>query len=178
MNQKQAPQIRRATLADATLLAELGARTFSDTFAADNTPEDMVAYISSSFSPHLQGEELADPDTIFLIAEINGVAAGYAKLQSNAPPSCVTGLNSVEVCRLYVSTEMIGSGVGAALMEACIREAEKANYRTLWLGVWEQNERAQRFYKKWGFQVVGDHGFLLGGDMQRDLVMERSIGRG
>jgi ribosomal protein S18 acetylase RimI-like enzyme len=175
MNQKAAPQIRRAAMGDASLLADLGTRTFSDTFAVDNTPEDMAAYLSSFFNPALQAEELADPNTTFLIAEIDGIAAGYAKLQLSAAPSYIKGPKPVELSRLYVSNELIGSGVGAALMEACIGEASKADYSTIWLGVWEHNERAQEFYKRWGFQVVGEHIFQLGSDEQRDLVMEREV---
>jgi diamine N-acetyltransferase len=175
MKQKPGPVIRRATAADAGLLADLGARTFYDTFAVDNTPEDMAAYLSSYFSPLLQAQELADPDTTFLIAEIDGVAAGYAKLQLSVTSSCITGPDPVELSRLYVSSGLIGSGVGAALMEACISEARKAGHRTMWLGVWERNERAQSFYERWGFQIVGEQIFQLGSDAQRDFVMQRGI---
>ena len=175
MSKKAVPLVRRATIDDAGLLADLGARTFYDTFAADNTPEDMAAYLSASFSPSLQAKEIADPDTVLLVAEIDGIAAGYAKLQLTAPPPCVTGHNPVELSRLYVSSALIGSGVGAAIMEACMSEANRAGSETMWLGVWEKNERAQAFYKRWGFQVVGEHVFLLGSDAQRDLIMQKGI---
>jgi diamine N-acetyltransferase len=175
MSEKVMPSIRLATAADAGLLAELGASTFYDTFIADTTPEDMAAYLSASFSPALQAQEIADADTTFFIAEIAGIAAGYAKLQSSAAPSCVTGDQPVELCRLYVASGLIGSGVGAALMQACIGEAESAGSETMWLGVWEHNERAQKFYKRWGFEVVGEHIFQLSSDAQRDLVMQRKI---
>src|SRR6185503_15158874 len=108
MNEKSQPSIRRATATDAERLAALGAQTFYDTFAADNTTEDMTAYLSSSFSATLQAAELADINTKFLIAEIDGAAVGYAKLQPNAAPSCVTYSNPIELCRLYVSQTVIG----------------------------------------------------------------------
>ena len=168
--------IRRATATDAGLLADLGAQTFYDTFAVDNTTEDMTAYLSSSFSPALQEAELADANTKFFMAEIDGAAVGYAKLQSNPPPPCVTGSNPIELCRLYVSHAAIGSGIGAALIEACINEANMEGYKTMWLGVWERNERAQKFYERWGFQVAGEQNFQLGSDAQKDLVMYRDIG--
>lgn len=167
--------IRRASLADAALLAELGARTFSDTFAVDNTPENMAAYLASSFSPTLQAEALSDSSVIFLIAEVDGIAGGYAKMESRDPPSCVTRAHAIEVSRLYVAKEFIGLGVGKALMEACLLEAKAAGADTMWLGVWERNLRAQRFYKKWGFHEVGEQAFRLGEDEQRDLVMERAV---
>lgn len=176
MNEKTRPSIRRATVTDAGLLAELGARTFYDTFAVDNTPEDMNAYLSSSFSPALQAAELADTSTIFLIAESDETAVGYAKLQSNAAPSCVAGATPIELCRLYVSRTVIGSGAGAALMQACVDEAKLRGYKTMWLGVWEHNRRAQKFYERWGFQIAGEQDFQLGSDAQTDWVMYRDIG--
>src|SRR5947209_7747435 len=154
MNKKANLTIRRATVDDASLLADLGARTFYETFAVDNTPEDMAAYLAASFSPALQAKEITDPNTTLLIAEIDGIAAGYAKLELSAAPSCITGPNPVELSRLYVLREFIGSGVGAALMGYCISEAKRAGSATMWLGVWEKNERARRFYNRGGFQEV------------------------
>jgi ribosomal protein S18 acetylase RimI-like enzyme len=167
--------VRPASLADAALLAELGARTFSDTFAADNTPEDMAAYLATAFGPKQQASELADEHCVFLIAEKDDVAIGYAMLRSHASPDCITGARPVELVRLYVSQESIGSGVGAKLMQACINEATVNGFDTLWLGVWENNHRAQKFYSKWNFQTVGTHVFPLGADVQTDYLMELSL---
>ena len=153
----------------------MGASTFAHTFGPDNTPENMAAYLAASFSPALQAKEITNPNTTLLIAEIDGIAAGYAKLELSAPPSCITGPNPVELSRLYVLREFIGSGVGAALMESCINEAKRVGNATMWLGVWERNERAQGFYKRCGFKEVGEHSFLLGSDTQRDLIMQRGI---
>ena len=175
MNKKANLTIRRATVDDASFLADLGARTFYETFAVDNTPEDMAAYLATFFSPALQAKEITDPNTTLLVAEIDGIAAGYAKLELSVAPFCVTGPDPVELSRLYVSREFIGSGVGAALMESCINEAERVGNTTMWLGVWERNERAQGFYERWGFKEVGEHSFLLGSDAQRDLIMQRGI---
>ena len=77
--------------------------------------------------------------------------------------------------RLYVLREWIGRGVGRELMQACLNEARQAGFRTIWLGVWERNPRAQAFYRKWNFRVVGEHVFQLGSDPQRDLLMERAL---
>ncbi|MGA9767397.1 MAG: GNAT family N-acetyltransferase [Blastocatellia bacterium] len=176
MNEKPQPSIRRAGLTDAGVLAELGTQTFYDTFAVDNTPEDMAAYLSSAFSPALQEAELAANNAIFFIAEIDGTAVGYAKLQSNPSPPCVPGSNPLELCRLYVSQAAIGSGIGAALMRGCISEAQTSGYKTMWLGVWERNVRAQKFYERWGFHLAGEQNFQLGSDAQIDWVMYKEIG--
>jgi GNAT superfamily N-acetyltransferase len=167
--------VRRANLNDANLLAELGARTFEDTFAVDNTSEDMAAYLAENFNLARQTAELDHRDSTFLIAEVGGVAAGYAKLHASEPPDEVQGSPSIELVRLYAAQEWLGRGVGQVLMRACLDEARSAGYKTLWLGVWERNSRAQAFYRKWDFRAVGEHMFQLGSDQQRDILMERTL---
>jgi ribosomal protein S18 acetylase RimI-like enzyme len=167
--------IRRGTPADANLLSEVGARTFSDTFAADNTPEDLAAYLATSFNVAQQMAELEDPASTFLIAEVDRSAVGYAMLHVGEPEQGVEGANPIELVRLYVLREWLGRGIGEQLMRACIDEAQQTGHETLWLGVWERNARAQAFYRKWNFRAVGEHVFQLGADRQRDILMERSL---
>jgi ribosomal protein S18 acetylase RimI-like enzyme len=175
MIQKPDVTIRRANTDDAGLLAELGARTFSETFAADNSPEDMAAYLASSFNLAQQTTELADTASTFFIAEVGGVAAGYAMLHAGESAEGIEGAKPVELVRLYVSREWYGRGVGEALMRACVDEARQAGHETIWLGVWERNGRAQAFYRKWNFRAVGEHVFQLGTDAQTDILMERAV---
>jgi diamine N-acetyltransferase len=167
--------VRRASLEDASLLAELGARTFSETFAADNTPHDMTAYLAANFNLAQQTAQLNDRASTFLIAEVTGLAVGYAQLHAGAPAEGVAGPRPIELVRLYVSSEWLGRGVGEALMRACVDEARQTGHGTIWLGVWEQNGRAQAFYRKWDFHAVGEHVFQLGSDAQRDILMERAV---
>ena len=175
MTQIPAPTIRPGTLEDAALLSELGARTFSETFASDNTPEDLAAYMAASFNVAQQTAELKDPASIFLFAEVDGRAAGYARLHNGEPEKGVEGAKPIELVRLYVSREWLGRGIGAQLMRACIDEARQAGHDSAWLGVWEGNPRAQAFYRKWNFRPVGEHIFRLGSDLQRDILMERGV---
>jgi len=175
MIQKPEVTIRRAKADDAGLLAELGARSFSETFAADNTAENMAAYLASSFNLGQQTNELADPAATFLIAEVGRVAAGYAKLHAGKSADGVEGTNPIELVRFYVSSEWLGRGIGEALMRACVDEAQRAGHGTIWLGVWERNARAQAFYSKWDFRAVGEHVFQLGSDPQRDILMQRLV---
>ena len=175
MSQTPELTIRRADPEDAGLLAELGARTFSETFAADNSPEDMAAFLAASFNPARLTAELNDPASAFFIAEVGGLAAGYAQLYAGDAAEGVEGRKSVELARLYVSREWIGRGVGQALMRACVDGARRAGHETIWLGVWERNGRAQAFYRKWDFRAVGEHVFQLGSDPQRDILMERAL---
>ncbi|HYY58330.1 MAG TPA: GNAT family N-acetyltransferase, partial [Pyrinomonadaceae bacterium] len=115
------------------------------------------------------------PRSTFLIAEVDGVAVGYAKLHCGAAPDVVTDERPIELVRLYVSREWLGRGLGEALMRECVDEARRKGYRTLWLGVWEHNDRARAFYRKWDFRDVGEHVFQLGADAQTDILMERAI---
>jgi ribosomal protein S18 acetylase RimI-like enzyme len=168
-------QVRSANPGDNVLLAEMGAQTFSDAFGPDNTPEDMALYLKNSFSPEIQATELADPASLFLIAEVDRSTVGYARLYEGQQPEAITGFQPIEIVRFYARTNWIGHGVGAALMRACLREAENRGCDTIWLDVWEQNKRAIAFYKKWGFKEVGTQLFRLGDDIQNDLLMQRAV---
>ena len=169
------PAIRSASPADNTLLADLGRETFFETFAAENTPENMAAYLSEAFSPEKQGSELADPATRFLIVEETGQAIGYARLRSGQAPAAIVGKMPIEIVRFYVRKSWIGKGVGAQLMQACLLEAETAASDVVWLDVWERNQRAIAFYRQWEFVEVGAQPFQLGEDRQRDLLMARAL---
>jgi ribosomal protein S18 acetylase RimI-like enzyme len=160
------------------LLAEMGARTFYDTFAKDNTPADITSYLAASFSPGKQADELADPANIFLIAEIEDIPAGYARLRLSSPPPAITGIKPIEIVRFYSVQSWIGRGVGAALMSACLSIAHQNGCDTIWLDVWEHNPRAIAFYRKWGFAIVGRQAFQLGSDLQNDLLMVKQVGTG
>lgn len=169
------PKIRRAHIADTELLADLGAQTFALTFAKDNTPEDMAYYLATNFNQEKMTAELADVHSIFFIAEVGQAAAGYAKLKKGDLPSCITNARTIELERLYILPEYFGRGVGEALMRACLHEAKQQDYESVWLGVWEHNDRARAFYRKLGFRDVGEKVFQLGKDLQTDKVMECAI---
>ena len=168
--------IRRATSEDAAALAEFGARTFYETFAADNTPEDMTRHLASAWSPSLQRAEIDDPQLDTLLAiDVGGSFAGFAQLQAERAPACVATCKPVELKRFYVDKPWQGRGVARELMAAVEREARARGARELWLGVWERNERAQAFYRRCGFRAVGTQIFIVGGDPQTDKVMLKEI---
>jgi diamine N-acetyltransferase len=171
------PHIRTATPADAEALSALAERTFRDTFADDNSPNDVEVYVRESFSLDRVRAELADDVNTFLLAFMDGEQRpdGYAKLRTGTTDRSVTGPNPVELQRLYVDRSAIGHGVGVALMRASFGAARSAGHRTLWLGVWERNARAISFYERWQFERVGDHVFRLGSDHQTDLIMARPV---
>lgn len=169
--------IRQATPDDAKLLTDLSYTTFWDAFAhhPKNAPDDLAHYMRQAFSIEQITEELAEDKSIFLIAEIDGKPAGYAKLIIGSIESGVTASRPVELSRLYSHQEYLGQGVGQNLMDACFERAKKHDHDVMWLGVWEYNPRAQRFYQKNGFRVVGKHTFQLGTDPQTDLLMQKEL---
>jgi ribosomal protein S18 acetylase RimI-like enzyme len=169
------PVIRLGVPADAAALAELAARTFSDTFAADNRPEDMAAHEAEAYSTVIQGRELADPNITTLIVELRGELAGFAQIRRAPVPDCVKGASPIELWRFYVTRNWHGRGIAPALMAVADAEAARAGGRTLWLGVWERNERAKAFYRKSGFTDVGTQQFVVGTDVQTERVMVRPI---
>lgn len=170
-----ATTIRIGTPADAAALTALAIRTFRDTYESHNTPEDMALHIAQAFGPAQQGRELVDPDLITLIVEVGTELAGYAQLRRKRPPACVDGEEPIELWRFYVDKGWHGQGIAQALMARVDTEAARAGARTLWLGVWERNDRALAYYRKSGFVDVGSHTFVVGGDAQTDRVMVRSV---
>jgi GNAT superfamily N-acetyltransferase len=173
-----AVRVRRADAGDATMLAELGARTFLEAFGPDNRPEDLAAHLAKTYGVAIQSRELSDPATTYLVAEVKAVPAGYALVREGHAPPCVTGVRPLEIARFYVDRPWHGTGVAATLMEACDAEARRRRAGVLWLGVWEHNPRAIRFYAKSGFRDVGAHTFYVGTDSQSDRVMARELPEG
>jgi diamine N-acetyltransferase len=167
--------IRQATSDDTKLLTELAYRTFIDAFGGHpkNAPGDLADYMQKAFSCEQIAEELNDPKSIFLIAEIDGEPAGYAKLVIDSTEPDITAEWPIELSRLYSHQKFLGKGIGQALMDACFDRAKNANRDVMWLGVWEYNPRAKRFYEKNGFTEVGSHTFQLGSDPQTDLLMQK-----
>ena len=168
---------RPARLDDAALLTELGASTFREAFESSNRPEDFAAYMAAAFGEAIQRTELEDPNTIVFLAEREGDAVGYVMLRERTPPSEVGSDDALEIARLYARKRALGSGVGAALMQRALAEAAGRGKEAVWLGVWARNPRAIAFYESWGFHRCGTQPFVLGTDVQTDLVMVRRIAR-
>ena len=169
--------LRQAVADDAKLLTDLAYTTFWDAFAhhPKNAPDDLNYYMRQAFNVEQISAELADAKNIFLIAEIDGEAAGYAKIIIDNIEPGITAERPVELSRLYSHQKHLGQGVGQTLMDACFDRARAEGRDVMWLGVWEFNPRAQRFYEKNGFRIVGSHVFQLGKDAQTDLLMEKQL---
>ena len=163
--------IRRGVVADAAALAEFAARTFEQTFAGDNRPEDMAAHRAAAYGVAQQSAELADPDVVTLVALDRERLVGYAQIRRGAAPDCVTHAAPVELQRFYLDRGEHGSGLAMGLMSAVHAAVREFGGRHLWLGVWERNARALAFYAKSGFVDVGSKVYVVGQDPQIDRVM-------
>lgn len=168
--------IRRATLADAADVAALAARTFEETFAADNRPEDMAVHLATAYGVPRQSAEIADTNYVTLLAFADGTLAAFAQVRRQTPPPCVTGEAPIEIHRFYVDKRWHGQGVARPLMDACVQATRGFGGRTAWLSVWERNPRAQAFYVKTGFTRVGEADFWVGPDRQTDYIFARQVG--
>lgn len=168
-------ELSKVTLEHVDLLTEVAKRTFVETFSADNTPEDMNDYVSKSFSHSVQSEEINNPlRHIFLVQTSDG-PIGYLHLYESATEFYTGSEKQVELVRLYLDKKWHGKGIADGLMQKCLEYCQALSAKILWLGVWERNQRAQAFYRKWGFVECGSHYFQLGNDSQRDLVLIRKI---
>lgn len=170
--------ICRGKPADAAALAAFAARTFDETYSADNRPEDMRAHIESNFGPDRQAAELSDPAVITILGRSRGGLVAYAQVRRSRPPSCVTHAHPVELHRFYVDKSAHGSGLAARLIRAVHEAADEFDGRHIWLSVWEKNARAIAFYSKVGFFDVGNTVFMVGPDRQVDRVLVASVGCG
>jgi GNAT superfamily N-acetyltransferase len=168
-------QIRRGVASDAAALAAFAARTFADTFAADNAPADMRAHLDRTYGVAQQGEELTSLDVVTLLAEQDARLVGYAQVRRGPAPPCVAALGAIELHRFYLDASAHGTGLAQRLMADVFAAAREAGAAHVWLGVWERNARAARFYQKCGFAEVGSHAFVLGTDRQTDRVMVASV---
>lgn len=167
--------IRLATKDDAVLIADISRKTFYDTFAADNSKEDMDKFLAEQFTRGRLILEVGAQENIFLLAYIDGSVAGYVKLREGKQPVEIKAEQALEIARLYVLEEFIGQKVGAALMKESIAIAKGKGKELIWLGVWEKNKRAIDFYQRWGFEKFSECDFLLGDDLQRDWLMKKSL---
>ncbi|HEY4148683.1 MAG TPA: GNAT family N-acetyltransferase [Chitinophagaceae bacterium] len=167
--------VRLADTNDAEAIAAVSRKTFYDTFAAHNTPEDMEQFLLTEFTTERLMAEVGAEGNYFLVAFMENELVGYARLREAVNPPELGNVPAIEIARIYALEKTIGRGVGKVLMQRCIGLAREKGRQLLWLGVWEHNQRAIDFYIKWGFEKFSSHAFVLGRDVQTDWLMKLTI---
>lgn len=156
---------------DIDQLVQISKTTFSDAFEADNNPDDFEAYLIAAFSKSKLAEELVNPNSTFYFAYHGKDLVGYIKLNVSEAQSDLKGEDSIELERIYVIHEFQGQGIGKRMLAHAKRLAAKTTKKFLWLGVWEKNQGAIKFYMQNGFAKFGMHPYYVGKDKQMDWLM-------
>lgn len=168
-------EIRRITVNDIKLLQEIGRQTFYETFSAGNSEENMTKYLEEGFSEEKLMSELNNEHSEFYFAVIDDKVVGYLKLNFSSSQTELQDSISLEIERIYVLQKYHGKKVGQVLYEKSMQVAEDKKVDHVWLGVWEENPRAIRFYQKNGFEEFDKHIFRLGDDEQTDIMMKKFL---
>ncbi len=169
-------ELRKCTPEDWPTLQRVGREIFTDTFAAMNTPENLRDYLNKAFHENTVRAELADPGSAFWLACTEaGEVAGYLKVNFGAAQMDLQDENAMEIQRIYVAREFQGQGVARVLMDKARQLAEAGGVDFIWLGVWEHNPRAIRFYEKTGFRSFSAHVFRMGDEDQTDILMRLDL---
>lgn len=159
---------RDASAADAEALAAFAEATFTDTFGHLYPPEDLAAFVEAKYRAPVIGEEIADPATRYVLALRDGAIVGYCKMGD--VDMDVDATAALELHRLYVDTSTKGTGVAKTLMDDALAWARSKGAKVMFLSVWENNARAQAFYKRYGFEHVKEHKFMVGRVADRDFI--------
>ncbi|MAJ51579.1 MAG: GNAT family N-acetyltransferase [Flammeovirgaceae bacterium] len=167
--------IKSCQLEDLYHLISLSRETYYQAFKAFNTRENMNDYVMRAFSKEQLLAEMKDHQSSFYFGIFQNQRVGYLKLNEYDTASEGYEGPSIEVQRLYVQSDVQNLGMGHFLMEEAIKRARSKGFKFIWLGVWEHNEKALRFYEKFKFEHIGSHTFFMGDDPQKDFLLGRII---
>ena len=170
-NRDKTLSIRPGEERDADLLADLGARTFSDAYSCTLSAEDLDEYLRKAFSPERMLEDITDPDVLLFLGSVSDTVCAYIKLQPTPVRQCVRGANPIELLRLYVLPDCKGRGIGTALLDDGLKTARDKTHKTCWLKVWDENTKAIGFYTNRGFAIVGNEPYPVGSTSRSVVLM-------
>ena len=168
-------QIRKLDITDLENLQKISIITFRETFEEVNSEEDMQKYLDENLSLERLKNELENLDSEFYFIENENKNLGYLKINFGNAQTENFKENHFEIERIYVLKAFLGQKIGQILFDKAIEIGREKNLEYVWLGVWEENHRAIRFYGKNGFEIFGKHDFVLGEDVQTDLLMKLNL---
>jgi len=167
--------IKKASIEDLETIKNVGRETFYETFAKNNSEEEMQKYLDESFSDERLKKEFNTTDSQFFIAWEENNPIGYLKINTGDAQTELQDKTSLEIERIYVKSSHQGKKVGQILYNKALEIAEQERKEYIWLGVWEENLKAVNFYIKNGFVEFDKHIFVLGTDEQTDLMMKKVL---
>lgn len=168
-------EIKQALFEDVAAMREVAIQSYSDTFSEFNTPENLEAFFREAYDLKKMQEEYYELDSMLYLACEGSLVAGFLRLRTTQEVEKELGLNTIELQRLYIHKDFQNQKVGKMLMQKAIDYALQKKFDWIWLGVWERNFNAQRFYNKWGFEKFGEHIFQMGDDPQIDWLLKKSL---
>ncbi|SGX53724.1 GNAT family acetyltransferase [Staphylococcus argenteus] len=168
-------EVQVITDKDAMELVTLAKKTFYDTFGAYYDDKDFEQFFKDNYTVEKFTQEINDVSSFHYFYQENGENVGYIKMNINDAQTEEMGEAYLEVQRIYFLKEFQGGGRGSQLIELAEKIAQEHNKHKIWLGVWEHNPRAQAFYRRHGFKVIGEHHFQTGDVTDTDLIMEKEL---
>lgn len=168
-------EIKKCTLDDLKTLHNLSVETYTDTFGEYNTEADLNDYLDKAYNNTELKKELTNSNSMFYFAFYDGKLAGYLKLNVLDAQSESIGDESLEIERIYIRKQFKRLGLGTKLLNFGIAKAEELNKQSVWLGVWENNFPAQKFYQKMDFVRYSEHKFIMGESVQTDYILKKEL---
>lgn len=165
------------TTTELGLLVQLEQQTFTETFEGTYTPEDLAIFLHDKKSSTALAAEIAMPDARFFSLWQDNQPAGFLKLNIDKQPDSGGPLPApvLEIEKIYVLQQYQGLGLGKRLIEHSLNIAASLSVNTIWLGVWEHNHKAIRFYQQQGFEKFGEHIFQIGRQADTDWLMKKHL---
>ncbi|WP_373518182.1 GNAT family N-acetyltransferase [Pricia sp.] len=168
-------RLNPCTISDLGRLVAISRTTFTDAFEKDNDPEDFKAYIDFAFEECKLLGELKNPDTTFYFIYKYAYLVGYLKLNENDAQTDIRSEEGMELERIYVLQDFQGQHIGQWMLKEVKKIASHKQKTFLWLGVWEKNAKAIKFYQNHGFTKFGTHPYYIGKDKQTDWLMRLEV---
>lgn len=168
-------KIKKCSLDDILDLQKIYRQTFFETFSEQNSEENMRIFLDKAYNEEKLKSEIEDKESETFLAVENQKILGVLKINTgNAETE--SGLeNSLEIQRIYILKESKGLGIGTVFMNLAEKKARELGVSFIWLGVWEKNFPAQKFYTNKGFRRFSEHAFILGDDIQTDFLMKKEL---
>ena len=166
---------REGNVADLQMLRVFSRQSFGDAFGEMNTKANLEAYLDEAYDAEKLQDELSNSDSVFYFLYVDDKLSGYIKLNECGAQTDIRDPQSLEIERIYVTKDLQGKGLGGILINKGIEVARQLGRHFTWLGVWEKNEGAIRFYKRHGFYVIGTHPFMMGDEEQTDYIMRKDL---